>query len=449
MRDIAVLAFLLISMPICAINPYYGIVLWYFVSIFAPHRFTFGFAYHLPVAYMVAVPTLLGALRTMTQWNRGWLVRESALLMALWSWFIVTTMYVSQETFFSNHAESTVSILIATSKILFMTFVTMLLVNSRERFRYLLWTVAVSLGMLAIKGALFGMRTGGESRVWGPPDTFLADNNDFGLGMNMCLPIFYFLGQTEEGIKGKIWKISFYAGIFCVILTYSRGALLGLAAVFALITLKSRHKFASAVFVVICAVLVLSYAPEAWMDRMSGLAHGKVDSSAEERLISWSVAINLTKDYPITGGGFDMFADPVPYQRYQMKPLPRGHLSSGPHSIYFQTLGEQGYIGLILFVSLLISCLSSLRTLRNRCKKFQPMAWAVPYANMLQISLVAYMVSGAFLGRAYFDFFYLLVALVVILKVLFRTTLLRAVETEGREQEMQELTELQTAQASL
>ena len=38
-------------------------------------------------------------------------------------------------------------------------------------------------------------------------------------------------------------------------------------------------------------------------------------------------------------------------------------------------------------------------------------------ANMFLIALVAYMVGGVFLGRAYFDLFYHIVAMTVILKV--------------------------------
>ena len=37
---------------------------------------------------------------------------------------------------------------------------------------------------------------------------------------------------------------------------------------------------------------------------------------------------------------------------------------------------------------------------------------------MIELSLIAYMVSGAFLGRAYFDLYYHMISIVVILKFL-------------------------------
>ncbi|MBI5469513.1 MAG: putative O-glycosylation ligase, exosortase A system-associated, partial [Deltaproteobacteria bacterium] len=44
--------------------------------------------------------------------------------------------------------------------------------------------------------------------------------------------------------------------------------------------------------------------------------------------------------------------------------------------------------------------------------------WLCDYSDMIQVSLAAFMVGGAFLGRAYFDLFYNLIVVVIILKVL-------------------------------
>jgi hypothetical protein len=49
---------------------------------------------------------------------------------------------------------------------------------------------------------------------------------------------------------------------------------------------------------------------------------------------------------------------------------------------------------------------------------------------MFEVTLLAYMVNGATLGRAYFDFFYQIVALVIILKILAARELREPV-TEG------------------
>ena len=45
------------------------------------------------------------------------------------------------------------------------------------------------------------------------------------------------------------------------------------------------------------------------------------------------------------------------------------------------------------------------------------MEWIKPYAEALQISLGAYAVGGAFLGCAYWEIFYQLIGICVLMKV--------------------------------
>jgi probable O-glycosylation ligase (exosortase A-associated) len=412
MRDIFVLAILFGSVPLCFINPYFGILMWNWVAVFNPHRFTYGFAYHFPVAYVVALPTMAGMLFT-RKINRNIFNRECIILLLLWVWFAITIVYAANVPIFSQHIEPGMGQLLRVSKVLFVTFLTILLVTSRERLRNLYLVLAISIGVLAVKGAVFGARTGGEARVWGPPDSFLADNNDLALATNMALPILFFLAAEEKRRWLRIaLRIAFVCGIISVLLSYSRGGLLGLVIVLGAVALTSRHKLLAGAFLLACATLVFSYAPDKWMDRMGGLYHGNIDRSAEGRLNAWEFAIVLTKHYPLTGGGFETFT-PDLFQRYTPSLF-----FAGPHSIYFQTLGEQGYVGLALFLGLLGSCWRSLWRLSRLAKRVPSLKWTGPYAYMLGSSLLAYMVSGAFLPRAYFDFFYTLVATLIVMKLI-------------------------------
>jgi putative inorganic carbon (hco3(-)) transporter len=411
MRDIFVLAIIFGSVPLCFLNPYFGILMWNWVAIFNPHRFTYGFAYNFPVAYVIALPTMAGIVFT-RKINRNIFTRETTFLALLWIWFAITIFYASTVPSFALHIESGELQLVRVSKVLLVTFLTILLVTSRERLRNLFLVLGLSIGALAIKGALFGARTGGENRVWGPPESFLADNNDLALATNMALPILFFLAAEEKRRWLKILlRVAFVCGIFSVLLSYSRGGLLGLVLVLSAIALTSRHKLLTATFVLVCAGLVFAYAPDKWMERMGGAYHGEIDRSAQGRLNAWEFAIVLTQHYPLTGGGFDTFT-PDLFERYTPDLF-----FAGPHSIYFQTLGEQGYVGLALFLGLIGSCWVSLWRMSRRAKRIPELKWVQPYAYMLRASLLAYMVSGAFLPRAYFDFFYTLVATVIIMKI--------------------------------
>lgn len=387
--------------------------MWVWVAYFNPHRFTYGMAYNFPVSMVIAIPTLLGLL-FFRKVNRGVFVRETVMLLVFWAWVVITYINATQVPLFADHIEDGQFQLIRVSKVLLMTFVLILVVTSKKRLDILFLVTAFSFGALAIKGTLFGFETGGSFRIFGPPDSFVSDNNDLGLALNMTLPVMYYMTREVESprIRKLLW-ISFYCSILTVILSYSRGALLGLVVVLGAISLKSKHKFVAAALLAVFAVLILTFAPPAWMDRMGNFAHGELDQSAEGRLHAWEFAWVFASQYPIMGGGFETFT-PALEARYTPQ-----YSFAGPHSIYFQTLGEQGFVGLAIFLIVLGGAFYGLWRMRMRVRGEPAFSWIVNYSNMLEICLLGYVVSGAFLPRAYFDLWFQLVAAGALLKILY------------------------------
>jgi putative inorganic carbon (hco3(-)) transporter len=441
MRDLLLFVIIVVSIPISFFNPYYGILMWTWITFFNPHRYTWGFMYTFPVALVIAVPTLLGCLFT-SSINRNILKRETIMLAGLWAWFAIVFLYALNVPLFEGHIADAQMELVRVSKVLLITSTMILLVTSHKKLKSLVMVTAMSFGLLAIKGAIFGLRSGGESRVWGPPDSFIADNNSFALAVNMSLPMLLFLAHDE---KKRIYRwllyLAFACGVLSVVLTYSRGGLLGLAAVLLAITFKSRYKVISIFLVTLCSVAVITFAPPQWMNRMGGLAHGDVDSSGRQRLVAWQTSWNFAMDYPITGGSFNALPNVELFRRYQQEALPGGFLSTAPHSIYFQTLEEQGFVGLGLYLSLVASCWASLLSLRRKACRSSYSQWIVPYTHMIEVSFFGFLVSGAFLGLANFDLFYQLVAMVIILKVLYRDEAVATAPVRVGESEPIELTE--------
>jgi O-antigen ligase len=115
----------------------------------------------------------------------------------------------------------------------------------------------------------------------------------------------------------------------------------------------------------------------------------------------------------LTGGGFQVFV-PWIFERYAPEPWNFHDV----HSNYFEMLGEQGFIGLGLYMSLLFYCLVTASALKWRIRRDPKLLWAQHFPDMLQVAILAYMLGGTFLGRAYFDLYYHLVASIVILKSL-------------------------------
>ena len=143
---------------------------------------------------------------------------------------------------------------------------------------------------------------------------------------------------------------------------------------------------------------------------MDPTKEGAIDGSARSRFNAWTYSWRLASDYPVTGGGFETFTQDL-FNRY----APNAADLHGPHSIYFGVLAEHGFVGLGLYLGLLGSCFFTTRGVLRGARSRDDRE-AAGYALMLRFSLVGFVTSGAFLGRAYFDYFFTIVALISVLK---------------------------------
>src|ERR1035437_4355192 len=94
-RDILVLVVIVGSAPVCFVAPFFGALMWTFVSFLNPHRFTWGMASTFPVAEIIAIPTLAGSL-LFNRPSKHFFSRNVFLLLILWAWFTFTTMLNTQ-----------------------------------------------------------------------------------------------------------------------------------------------------------------------------------------------------------------------------------------------------------------------------------------------------------------------------------------------------------------
>jgi probable O-glycosylation ligase (exosortase A-associated) len=137
-----------------------------------------------------------------------------------------------------------------------------------------------------------------------------------------------------------------------------------------------------------------------------------------QRFQAWTVAWNIAKESPITGAGFEFDSTPDT-QRWFSYGAPdiyqTMNLVQSAHSIYFQILGQHGFVGLALYLALILATLWSCSRLAARAAADPGVKWVGTYARAIQISLIAHMVSGAFVSTAYFDLAWVYYALTAIL----------------------------------
>ena len=370
-----------------------------------PHRLTWSAAYEYPFAKIVAITTLIGLLFTKDRMSLP-LKRETILIILLGCYFTLTSFYAFNPKAAWFQWEKVI-------KILAMTLVTISLINNEMKLKYLVMVIAFSIGFYGIKGGIFSILTGGQYHVFGPARSFFEDNNDLALALSMVLPMFYYLAREEKHkwMRLIMW-IALGLSFIAIIFTFSRGGFLTLAGMLFILLVKSKKKVLAAVLVLIILFAAFAYIPDQWFERMGTIQTYEEDASAMGRINAWETAWNLAKDRPLTGGGFETFIWPV-FVRYSPDP----NNVHDVHSIYFEIMGEHGFVAFGMFIALILFALAGTRRLKRYAEKNINLSWVNNYADMLQLSLFAFVIGGTFLGRAYFDLFYHIVAMIVIMQV--------------------------------
>ena len=412
MRDVAVLLIVAVGLGFTLRSTHYGVLLWSWLGYMNPHRLTWGFAYSFPFAQIVGIFTLVMLLFSKDD-KRFPVTATTVVWILLMLWMCLSTV-------FAWHQEAATEQLIKIMKIQLFVFITMMLFKTRERIDQLIWIIVISIGYFGVKGGIFTVRTGGGFRVWGPPGSFIADNNELAAALLMILPLSFYLYRhaVSKWVKWGLISSSLFI-LVSIFGSQSRGAFIGISGVAFYFWWQSKHKILIGFAGILVAALIFGFMPDSWYERMGTIQNYQEDESAMGRINAWTLAIKVAND-SITGGGLNVWTQQV-YDWY----LP-GAKSLVAHSIYFSMLGEHGWIGLVLFVSILILSWRSSGVLIKQYKHDLEYGWIADLAKMIRISLLAYMTSGAFLSLSYFDLSWHLFAVLVVLRKYIHEPLLKA-----------------------
>ena len=253
--------------------------------------------------------------------------------------------------------------------------------------------------------------TGGNHLVWGPPNSFIAANNAIGVAMLMAMPLMRYLQihADKTWVKGGLLACICLSA-FAVLGTYSRGAFLAGGVMVIFLAMKSRRRLLFVPALLLASVLAFFFMPERWTARMVTIGYYEYDSSARGRLDSWDFAIRVAVNKPLTGGGFNVFWDRKVWDQYAPELDTRG---LGAHSIFFEVVGEHGFIGLIFALLIGLTAWYTCWRVTRLAGRRPDLSWARDLALMLQVSLVGFAAGGAFLNKALFDLYYVCLVLII------------------------------------
>lgn len=403
MRDILITLIVFVGCIYTLKRPYIGVLLWSWLSYMNPHRLSYGFAYSMPFAQITAL-VLLGSM----VFSKDTKKIPINSITIIW---IVFILFMGVTTLFAYFPDDALKYYTRVVKIQLIVFVTMMLITDLNKLNYLLWVIVVSIGYYSIKGGLFTLLTGGGYRVWGPENSFIEGNNELAIAALMIIPLMAYLIQ----ISNNVWiKRGLMAGIVLSFVgalgSQSRGALLAFGAVAMFFWMKSDKKIVIGLGMTILSIGILAFMPESWYKRMDTIQTYEEDASAMGRLNSWEYAYNAA-NHNLLGVGFDSWS-PITFAQYAPNPLD----VHAAHSIYFSVLADHGWLGLIMFLLIFYFSWRKLKRLVNKTDGDPVFLNMNLLARMLQVTLIAYLVGGAFLSLSYFDLPWHSISFIVIIE---------------------------------
>ena len=256
MRDIAIFLIVAIGIPFILRNPAVGIGYWVWLSLMNPHRAAWGFAYSFQFAFVVAIATVIGLFITkesrQLQRRRGDMGIVCLCHVDVLHNIVRARAGGSRQDARTRDEDSVRHIpgAVHTSKAR-----TCQVANVNHRFFDRL---------LRRQGRRVHAQRGGADLVWGPPETFIADNNALALAVIMTIPLlaYFYIMSTKRWIRAAI-VVSIGLCAASALGSYSRGGLLAIIAMSAFLWLKSKGKVWLGLVVVLLALGFYSFMPPA------------------------------------------------------------------------------------------------------------------------------------------------------------------------------------------
>jgi O-antigen ligase len=216
-------------------------------------------------------------------------------------------------------------------------------------------------------------------RIKGPG--IFSDPNDLGMTMVMAVP-FVLDSVISPGIgvmRRLVAGFSLSALVLASVFTNSRGTVLGLATVFAVMSYRRFGAFIGTALGLTAVVALLAFGSS----RTSDLSTG--ETSAQGRIQAWAAGYQMVKSRPLTGVGFGRFTD---------------FHELVAHNSFVNTIAELGIIGAVCFVGGFVCLFRGLARIGS-----------VGAADAIRRSAMGLAVCMCFLSRQYTVVVYVLFAL--------------------------------------
>ena len=413
MRDIAFSLVFSALAAISLINPFAGLMSWGWISFALPSSSLWGFATLIPANLIIAITTMIGWLLSASK--RSFRVDQTVLLLFLLAAVIAlsTAFSLSLDTSLPKSREYLINFA-------FLIMISLCL-NSKIRIDAFIWLMIFCIGYYSIKGGLIFLISGGNFRFEGPSGTSISDNNHLAAAFLLSIPLMNYLRlhaakrMVRHGLAGVI-----VLTILAVLCTQSRGGFIGLVVLGGVFWWMSGRRISHIAAAVVIIGFAAALASDALVSRLQTIesAHQQ-DSSFLSRVVSWQMHFYAALDRPLVGAGtyalqtwpvFGTYRPATPIVDIQLqRPV-------AAHSIYFQVLGDHGFIAFGLFIALLWTAWRNASWVMRQAADDPNRLWMANLASMTRASMLTFAVAGAAVSMAFYDYFLAILTLTACLR---------------------------------
>ncbi|MDP3626855.1 MAG: putative O-glycosylation ligase, exosortase A system-associated [Hydrogenophaga sp.] len=421
MRDLMFASFMVLALPLAFMRPLNAYLLWGWTGMLIPTSYFYGFMADARLNFFFALITLslivLGKVKiTNYQNNRV-------------TWFYLLFIAHCTLSFAFGYSDNPLNAQYFEVVVKLMIFVLVmpLFVRERQHFHAVFIIIALGLGLHGVMDGLKTIASAGGHNMAGVPGSMMNDRNHLSTALVLSLPVSYYLALYSRArvVRFGFWMLLITTAI-AVLGGGSRGGFLAISVLGIWFIVTSRHKVL-AISLGLSAVLAFSMlAPERWTDRISTVQEAQSDKSFIGRVIAWRVSTAIALENPVFGGGFHAVQTYPVWETFKASPGLLGFLDlpvpefapKAAHSIYFELLGDLGFVGLSIFLTFISYALWNRWKICRQIGTSNPqLLWARDMADMLFLAIISFLVGGSAVSLAYFEVIYMFVMLMELLRI--------------------------------
>jgi len=376
------------------------------VDTIKPQSLAYSFLNDRPLSMIMAVVCMFSFMLNFKQKQKHTKLNLLGILLGFSIWVTITTVF----SLYPDQAwvkwNDSIKVLI------FSALIPFFIANKNQLEAIMIaFSVSMSFFVLAV-----GVKTifggGGYGVVLIPGRSgVLAESSTFAAFAVMLIPFHVFLAQhsilfSHIPLKRSMMLGAVALSVLATIGSGARTGLLGIGILFVKMFSESRRKIILILIAAFFGAISLQFMSESWYERMDTLKDVGNESSAMGRVVVWRWTLDFVQERPIGGGFVSYLANRGKLNQYTDNRSLAFQGTKAFHSIYFEVLGEHGYLGLFLYLLMIFLVYRML----GKIKKESDDEWIKSAAVMLRVVIIVFLVCGAFIGIAFQPTLYLMIA---------------------------------------